>query len=66
MITKSQVTKAGYTILPKGAWLSINPSLIPEWHELAENYGFDPDAKEVILCIAGFKEVTGADNDKPQ
>lgn len=66
MITKSQVIKAGYTILPNGAWLSINPSLIPEWGDLAENYGFDPNAKEVILCIVGFKEVTGADNDKPE
>lgn len=57
MITKSQAIKAGFTILPKGAWFAIDPSIVPEWDSVAEVYGFDPNAKEVILCVAGFKEV---------
>lgn len=57
MITKSQMMKAGYTIIPKGAWFAINPQIIPEWDDVAEQYGFDPNCKEVILCVAGFKEI---------
>jgi hypothetical protein len=57
MITQSQMTKAGYTVLPKGAWFSIDPETIPEWDVVADQYGFDPNCKAVILCVAGFKEV---------
>lgn len=57
MITESQVKKAGYTVLPKGAWFAIDPETVPEWDEVAKQYGFNPDCKEVILCVAGFKEI---------
>jgi len=57
MITESKMKKAGYTVLPKGAWFAIDPETIPEWDLVAEQYGFDPECEEVILCVAGFKEI---------
>ena len=56
MITKKQVLKAGYTILPKGGWFSIDPETIPEWDLVAEHFGFDPECESVTLCVVGFKE----------
>lgn len=57
MITKNQMEKEGYQVLPKGAWFAINPEIIPEWDFVAEQYGFDPNCEAVILCVAGFKEI---------
>ena len=58
MITKSQVLKGGYTVLPKGGWFCLDPEIDPiGWDSLAENFGFDPTCKEVILCVCGYKEI---------
>ena len=57
MITKHQLEMAGYQVIPNGGWFRIDPETIPEWDYVAENYGFDPNCKEVILCIAGFREI---------
>lgn len=60
MITQAQIVNAGYRVLPQGAWIRIDPETIPEWDDIANELGFDAQAKEVILCIAGIKEI---DND---
>jgi hypothetical protein len=58
MININEVKKLGYTVLPEGGWLVIDPLLIPhDWDKLSERWGFDPNAKEVVLCVFGFKEV---------
>lgn len=58
MITKKQITEAGYVVLPKGAWYRLDPNIDPiAWEELSESLGFDPSCKEVIFCISGFKEI---------
>lgn len=58
MITKSQVLDSGYVVLPEGGWFRIDPEHDPSgWDSLAMNFGFDPDCKGVILCVAGFKEI---------
>ena len=64
MLTKNQVLKGGYTILPKGGWFRIDPDYDPSgWDSLAMNFGFDPNCKEVILCVAGYKEIYEESND---
>jgi anti-sigma regulatory factor (Ser/Thr protein kinase) len=57
MITKREVLKHGYSVLPKGGWIRIESSLVPhDWEDLAKNFGFDPDCDHVILCVAGVKQ----------
>ena len=61
MITKEQVLKIGYEILPEGGWIYVDPEIMPrDWHDLATNFGFDPDCRGVYLCVAGYKEVEDA------
>jgi hypothetical protein len=57
MITEKEVKEGGYTILPRGGWIYVDPEIVPrDWDDLAKNFGFDPDCEGVYLCIAGFKE----------
>ena len=64
MLTKAQIEKEGYTVIPEGMWICIDPTMFPhDWDHLAQTYGFDPNCKEVILCVVGFKEVPYEDND---
>jgi len=57
VITKTEVMKNGYTVLPKGGWIYINPEIIPhDWDDLCKDFGVDPSAKGAYLCVAGFKE----------
>jgi hypothetical protein len=57
MITKKEVEKAGYDVLPKGGWIYINPEIIPhDWHDVCKDFGIDESAKGVYLCIAGVKQ----------
>lgn len=57
MITKREVLKYGYTVLPKGGWIQIEPEQMPhDWDGLAKQFGFDPNCKSIVLCIAGVKE----------
>jgi len=57
MITQDDVIKSGYEVIPNGAWLRINPEIMPrDWHDVAKDFGFNQDAKNVILCVVGYKE----------
>ncbi len=57
MLTKKEIEKAGYTVLPQGGWLRIDPTIMPhDWHDLSKDFGFDPDAECVYLCVCGIKE----------
>ena len=58
MLTKKQVENAGYTVLPEGAWLRIEPEMMPhDWLFLCGHFGVGPSCKEVILCVCGVKEI---------
>jgi len=58
MITKEQVEKAGYTILPEGGWLKLDPTIIPrDWYDICKDFGVDPDCEEMVLCVCGVMEV---------
>jgi hypothetical protein len=57
MLTKDEVVKSGYTVLPKGGWIYVDPEIMPrDWDDLAKSFGFDPDCEGVYLCVAGYKE----------
>lgn len=59
MITEKEVKEGGYTVLPRGGWVYVDPEIMPrDWDDLAKNFDFDPDCEGVYLCIAGFKERT--------
>jgi hypothetical protein len=58
MLSKEEIEKAGYTVLPEGGWLRIMPEDFPhDWELVAKKLKFDPNATEIILCVAGVKEV---------
>lgn len=58
MLTKKQVEKAGYTILPFGGRIRLDSTDIPhDWHDLCNNFEVDPNCKEIILCVCGVKEI---------
>ena len=64
MLTKNQVLKGGYTVLPNGGGFRLSPDVDPlGWDSLAEDFGFDPTCKEVILCVAGYKEIHGGEHE---
>ena len=57
MITKAEVIKHGYTVLPKGGWFYVNPEIIPnDWDDICKDFDIDPSCRGVYLCIAGVKE----------
>ncbi len=57
MLTKDQVVNSGYTVLPEGGWIYVDPEIMPrDWDDLAKSFGFDPYCEGVYLCVAGFKE----------
>jgi hypothetical protein len=57
MLTKDEVVKSGYTVLPKGGWVYVDPEIMPrDWDDLAKSFGFNPDCEGVYLCVAGYKE----------
>jgi hypothetical protein len=59
MITKKQVEKAGYEVLPKGGWVRLDPMIIPhDWEDICKDFGVHPDCKEMILCVCGVKEIS--------
>jgi hypothetical protein len=64
MITKQQVEKAGYRVLPKGGWIRLDPTIISmDWYDLCNDFDIDPECEEVILCICGIKEVHEGDEE---
>lgn len=57
MITEKQVKKVGYTVLPKGGWIRIDPETMPhDWEDICLKFGIDPECKSAILCVVGVKE----------
>jgi hypothetical protein len=62
MLSQQEVEQAGYTVLPKGGWMYVNPEIVPrDWDDLAKSFGFDPDCKGVYLCVCGIKEESCVD-----
>ena len=58
MITKDEIVKAGYEVLPKGGWIRIDPTIIPhDWDDICKDFGVDSSCLEIILCVAGVKEI---------
>lgn len=59
MITKEDILKSGYEVLPNGGWIYIDPEILPhDWHDICSDFGISEDAKGAYLCIAGVKEVS--------
>ena len=64
MITKDEVVKHGYTVLPKGGWIFINPEIMPrDWDDVCKDFGIDPSARGAYLCVVGVKEESWEDSD---
>ena len=58
MITKKELNESGYTALPKGGWLRIDANMMPrDWHDVCKDFGVNPNCDEIILAIAGIKEI---------
>ena len=58
MLTKENWEKKGWTIVPKGGWMAIDPELLGgDWDVMAKALGFDPKCKEVIIGITAFKQI---------
>jgi hypothetical protein len=57
MITEKEVKKGGYTLLPEGGWIRIDPETMPhDWENICSGFGIDPECKSAILCVVGVKE----------
>jgi hypothetical protein len=58
MLTKQEIEKEGYRVLPKGGWVRLDPTIIPmDWYDICNDFDIDPECEEVILCICGVKEI---------
>jgi len=65
MITKQEIEKAGYRVLPKGGWIKLDPTIIPhDWNDICSDFGADPDCKELVLCVCGVKEINEEQDDE--
>jgi hypothetical protein len=39
MLTKKQIEDAGYTLLPEGGWMYVDPEIVPrDWYDLSKKY----------------------------
>ena len=57
MLTKKEIEDAGYTVLPKGGWIRINPEIIPhDWQDICKDFDIDPNCSSAVLCVIGVKE----------
>ena len=64
MITKEEMEKAGYTVLPQGGWIRLDPEIIPrDWYDVCKDFGVDPHCKEMVLCVCGVLEVNEEDEE---
>ena len=64
MITQAELEKQGYEVLPKGGWLRIDSNIMPrDWHDVCKDFGVDPSCDEIILAIAGVKEIQEGKDD---
>jgi len=67
MITQNELKKHGYEVLPRGAWLRIDSNMMPrDWHDVCKDFGVDPSCDEIILSIAGVKEVFWSNEDESE
>ena len=42
MLSKQEVEDCGYTVLPKGGWMYVDPEIMPrDWDDLAKSFDFD-------------------------
>jgi hypothetical protein len=59
MLTKEEVEEGGYTVLPKGGWIRLDPTIVPhDWEDICKDFGVDPDCEELYLCVCGVKEIS--------
>jgi hypothetical protein len=58
MITEQELLDSGYTVLPQGGWVRLNPEIIPhDWVDICKDFGVDPDCHEIILAVCGVKQI---------
>ena len=58
MITENELKDFGYKVLSRGGWLRIDANMMPwEWSDVCRDFDVDPNCTEIILAIAGVKEV---------
>ena len=58
MITENELKEHGYEVLPRAGWLRIDCTMMPkDWYDICKDFGVDPSCDEIILAIAGVKEV---------
>jgi hypothetical protein len=65
MLTKTEVEQAGYTVLPKGGWMYVDPEIVPrDWDDICRDFNIDPSARGAYLCVVGVKEESWNDGDE--
>ena len=58
MITEKEVKKGGYTLLPEGGWIRIDPETMPhDWENICSGFGIDPD-----YCAQSVLKKSGRNN----
>jgi hypothetical protein len=58
MIKEKELIDSGYSVLPQGGWIRLNPEIVPhDWVDICKDFGVDPDCKEIILAVCGVKEI---------
>jgi len=64
MITENELNDFGYNVLPRGGWLRIDANMMPrDWHDVCKDFGCDPSCDEIIIAVAGVKEVFKRDEE---
>jgi hypothetical protein len=64
MLTKTEVEQAGYTVLPKGGWIHIDPEVMPrDWNDICKDFDIDPSAKGAYFCVVGVKQESWDEGD---
>jgi hypothetical protein len=58
MIKEKELIDSGYSVLPQGGWIRLNPEIIPhDWVDICKDFGVDPDCHELILAVCGVKQI---------
>jgi len=64
MLTKQEIEKAGYRVLPQGGWIRLDPTIIPmDWYDICNDFGVDPECEEIVICVCGVKEIYEGDQE---
>jgi hypothetical protein len=65
MITKEKLLDNGYSVLPQGGWIRLNPEIIPnDWADICSDFGVSPDCHEIILAVCGVKQIDNGINEE--